>query len=170
MNGEWKGSGCYLPPPPPLGSTALHEPWPPVLFVSTRLYPGLFLSILQSPSLVDLLEHNLKRLRSSRDIFPKRLYEGRRCHALGFNQEPADCMSISLPVHQLAWFYFVTQKTGNTFFQRMNLQLTLKSCLSVDKQCSRTLLTLFLICVEHSMSIRSLHPSSPCPRSTNIYI
>jgi hypothetical protein len=30
----------------PLGATALREPWPPVLFASTGLYPELSFSIL----------------------------------------------------------------------------------------------------------------------------
>jgi hypothetical protein len=34
-----------------LGDTALREPWPPVLFASTGLYPELSSSILQSPYL-----------------------------------------------------------------------------------------------------------------------
>ena len=42
-----------------LGTTALHEPWPPVLFASTGLYPELSFSILQSPSLVSPLERHL---------------------------------------------------------------------------------------------------------------
>jgi hypothetical protein len=42
-----------------LGATALHEPWPPVLFASTGLYPELSFSILQSPSLVGPLERDL---------------------------------------------------------------------------------------------------------------
>jgi hypothetical protein len=33
--------------PPPLGATALREPWPPVLFASTGPYPELFFSIVQ---------------------------------------------------------------------------------------------------------------------------
>jgi hypothetical protein len=32
-----------------LGATALREPWPPVVFASTGLYPELSFSILQSP-------------------------------------------------------------------------------------------------------------------------
>jgi hypothetical protein len=40
----------------PLGATALRDPWPPVLFASTGLYPELSFSILQSPSLVGPLE------------------------------------------------------------------------------------------------------------------
>ena len=42
-----------------LGSTALREPWPPVLFASPGLYPELSFSILQSPSLVGPLERHL---------------------------------------------------------------------------------------------------------------
>jgi hypothetical protein len=42
-----------------LGATALREPWPPLLFASTRLYPELSFSILQSPSLVGPLERHL---------------------------------------------------------------------------------------------------------------
>ena len=42
-----------------LGATALCEPWPPVLFASTGLYPELSFSILQSPSLVRPLERHL---------------------------------------------------------------------------------------------------------------
>jgi hypothetical protein len=42
-----------------LGATALREPWPPVLFASTGPYPELFFSILQSASLVGLLERHL---------------------------------------------------------------------------------------------------------------
>jgi hypothetical protein len=42
-----------------LGVTALREPWPPVLFASTGLYPELSFSILQSPFLVSPLEHHL---------------------------------------------------------------------------------------------------------------
>ena len=42
-----------------LGATALREPWPPVLFASTALYPELSFSILQSPSLVGPLERHL---------------------------------------------------------------------------------------------------------------
>jgi hypothetical protein len=34
---------------PSLGAAALREPWPPVLFASTGLYPELFFSIFQSP-------------------------------------------------------------------------------------------------------------------------
>ena len=41
---------CNLVPPPPPGSTALREPWPPMLFASISLYLGLSFSILQSPS------------------------------------------------------------------------------------------------------------------------
>jgi hypothetical protein len=41
------------------GATALRQPWPPVLFASTGLYPELFFSILQSPSLVGPLERHL---------------------------------------------------------------------------------------------------------------
>jgi hypothetical protein len=42
-----------------LVSTALREPWPPVLFASTGLYPALSFSILQSPSLVGPPERHL---------------------------------------------------------------------------------------------------------------
>jgi hypothetical protein len=42
-----------------LGTTALREPWPPLLFASTGLYPELFFSILQSPSVVGPLERHL---------------------------------------------------------------------------------------------------------------
>ena len=42
-----------------LGATALRQPWPPVLFASTGLYPELSFSILQSPSLVGPLERHL---------------------------------------------------------------------------------------------------------------
>ena len=49
---------CVRPdPPPPSGSAALREPWPPVQFASTSLYLGLSLSILLSPSPVSPLEH-----------------------------------------------------------------------------------------------------------------
>jgi hypothetical protein len=41
-----------------LGATALREPWPPVLFASTGLYPELSFSILPSPSLVGPLERH----------------------------------------------------------------------------------------------------------------
>jgi hypothetical protein len=44
---------------PPLGATALREPWPPVLFASTGPYPELSFSILQSPYLVVPLERHL---------------------------------------------------------------------------------------------------------------
>jgi hypothetical protein len=44
---------------PPLGATALREPWPPLLFASPGLYPELSFSILQSLSLVSPLEHHL---------------------------------------------------------------------------------------------------------------
>jgi hypothetical protein len=44
---------------PPLGSTARREPWPPMLFASTGLYPEISFSILQSPSLADPLERHL---------------------------------------------------------------------------------------------------------------
>jgi hypothetical protein len=53
----FSATSCNLVPPPPLRCTALHEPWPPVLFASTSLYPRLSFSILQSPSLVGPLEH-----------------------------------------------------------------------------------------------------------------
>jgi hypothetical protein len=42
-----------------LDATALREPWPPVLFASTGLYPELSFSILQSPSLVGPFERHL---------------------------------------------------------------------------------------------------------------
>ena len=45
-----------------LGATALREPWPPVLFASTGLYPELSFSILQSSSLVGPLERHLATL------------------------------------------------------------------------------------------------------------
>ena len=42
-----------------LGATTLREPWPPVLFAPTGLYPELSFSILQIPSLVGPLERHL---------------------------------------------------------------------------------------------------------------
>ena len=48
-----------LPSSSSLGATALREPWPPVLFASTGLYPELSFSILQFPSLVGPLERHL---------------------------------------------------------------------------------------------------------------
>ena len=45
--------------PPLLGATALRQPWPPMLFASTGLYPELSFSILQFPSLVGPLERHL---------------------------------------------------------------------------------------------------------------
>jgi hypothetical protein len=68
INGEWNGmeinhssfARCAVHlVTSSLGATALREPWPPVLFASTGLYPELSFSILQSPSLIGPLERHL---------------------------------------------------------------------------------------------------------------
>jgi hypothetical protein len=53
-----------IPSSPPPGSTALREPWPPVLFASTSLYLGLCFSILQSPSPVSPDTVSLTKFRT----------------------------------------------------------------------------------------------------------
>jgi hypothetical protein len=75
-----------------LGATALREPWPPVLFASTNLYPELSFSILQSPSLVGPLErHNYETYRS---------YIGRR-PMKGLQEEKQWRVNM--------WFYLLTE-------------------------------------------------------------
>jgi hypothetical protein len=54
-----RSSTVNAPSSSSLGATALREPWPPVLFASTGLYPELSFSILQSPSRVGPLERHL---------------------------------------------------------------------------------------------------------------
>ena len=79
------------------GSTALHEPWPPVLFASKSLCLSLSFCILQSPSPVSRLEHRstvyIAFLFSSKAIWP--IPVAPRLLGLRFRILPGALMSVS---------------------------------------------------------------------------
>ena len=76
-----------------LGATALREPWPPVLFASTGLYPELFFSILQS-NLSYVLLNVLKRITAQ-------LY----LYCTGLHRAPSRRVSGSIPSGVAANFF-----------------------------------------------------------------